>query len=129
MIPLLTTKRVFWRGIVEELLWFVKGGTNANELNAKGVHIWDQNGSRSFLDQLGLLDREVGDLGPVYGFQWRHFGASYKDMHTDYTGQGVDQLKNIIDTIKNDPNDRRMILCAWNAAGESIPHYTLVIIF
>lgn len=67
--PLLTTKRVFWRGVAEELLWFIQGCTNANTLSEKGVHIWDGNGSREFLDKLGLTDREVGDLGPVYGFQ------------------------------------------------------------
>lgn len=61
----------------------------------------------------------LGDLGPVYGFQWRHFGADYKDMHTDYTGQGVDQLKNCIDLIKNNPHDRRIVMCAWNAADLS----------
>lgn len=112
--PLLTTKKVFWKGILEELLWFVKGSTNAKELSEKGVKIWDANGSRQFLDNLGLTNREEGDLGPVYGFQWRHFGAEYKDMHTDYTGQGVDQLQNVIDSIKKNPDDRRIILCAWN---------------
>uniref|UniRef100_A0A8C7YAC6 Thymidylate synthase n=1 Tax=Oryzias sinensis TaxID=183150 RepID=A0A8C7YAC6_9TELE len=112
--PLLTTKRVFWKGILEELLWFIKGSTNAKELSDKGVKIWDANGSRAFLDNLGFTDREEGDLGPVYGFQWRHFGAEYKDMHTDYTGKGVDQLQNIIDTIKKNPEDRRIIMCAWN---------------
>ena len=66
--PLLTTKRTFWRGVAEELLWFLKGSTNANELTEKGVHIWDANGSRDFLDNLGFYNREVGDLGPVYGF-------------------------------------------------------------
>uniref|UniRef100_A0A672NG75 Thymidylate synthase n=1 Tax=Sinocyclocheilus grahami TaxID=75366 RepID=A0A672NG75_SINGR len=80
--PLLTTKRVFWKGILEELLWFIKGSTNAKELSEKGVRIWDANGSREFLDKNGFSDREEGDLGPVYGFQWRHFGAEYKDMHT-----------------------------------------------
>lgn len=55
-----------------------------------------------------------GDLGPVYGFQWRHFGAKYKTMHDDYSNQGVDQLQNIIDTIKERPYDRRMIMSAWN---------------
>ncbi|XP_063902109.1 thymidylate synthase-like [Zophobas morio] len=112
--PLLTTKRVFWRGVVEELLWFIKGNTNAKELSEKGVHIWDDNGSKQFLQSIGLDHREEGDLGPVYGFQWRHFGATYKDMHHDYSGEGVDQLKKIITTIKNNPDDRRMIISAWN---------------
>lgn len=87
-LPLLTTKRTFWRGVAEELLWFISGNTNANTLAEKDIHIWDGNGSREFLDQRGLSHREVGDLGPVYGFQWRHFGAEYVDMHTDYTGKG-----------------------------------------
>ena len=66
-----------------------------------------------------------GDLGPVYGFQWRHFGAEYSDMHADYTGQGVDQLQQVIDTIKNKPNDRRIIMCAWNPKGDhSLPPFT-----
>merc|ERR1719190_89968 len=114
--PLLTTKRVFWRGLAEELLWFIKGSTNANELAEKKIRIWDGNGSREFLDKKGLTHREEGDLGPVYGFQWRHFGAEYKDMHADYSGQGVDQLSDIIDKIKNRPDDRRIIMCAWNPA-------------
>lgn len=112
--PLLTTKRVFWRGVLEELLWFISGSTNAKVLHEKGVNIWDGNGSREYLDKLGLRDREEGDLGPVYGFQWRHFGAKYVDMHTDYTGQGFDQLKDVIHKIKTDPDDRRIILSAWN---------------
>lgn len=112
--PLLTTKRVFWRGIAEELLWFVSGSTNANELSKKKIHFWDANGSREFLDKQGLNHREVGDLGPVYGFQWRHFGATYENMHTNYDGQGVDQLANVIDKIKNNPDDRRIIMSAWN---------------
>lgn len=62
----------------------------------------------------GFSSREEGDLGPVYGFQWRHFGAEYKDMNSDYSGQGVDQLQKVIDTIKTNPDDRRIILCAWN---------------
>jgi dihydrofolate reductase/thymidylate synthase len=113
-LPLLTTKRTFWRGVAEELLWFVKGSTNANELAEKDIHIWDGNGSREFLDSLGLEHREQGDLGPVYGFQWRHFGAEYKDMHADYSGQGVDQLADCIDKIMNNPEDRRIIMSAWN---------------
>ena len=82
----------------------------------KGIHIWDGNGSREFLDSRGLTDREEGDLGPVYGFQWRHFGAKYKDMHTDYTGQGVDQLAECIRKIIHNPEDRRIIMSAWNPA-------------
>lgn len=113
-LPLLTTKRTFWRGVAEELLWFVQGNTNANDLAAKDIHIWDGNGSREFLDSRGLEHREEGDLGPVYGFQWRHFGAKYVDMHTDYTGQGVDQLADCIEKIKNNPEDRRIIMSAWN---------------
>ena len=78
VFPLLTTKKVFWRGVAEELLWFVKGCTNGKELSEKGIHIWDGNGSREFLDSRGLQHREEGDLGPVYGFQWRHFGAEVR---------------------------------------------------
>mmetsp|Transcript_42246 Transcript_42246/g.90750 ORF Transcript_42246/g.90750 Transcript_42246/m.90750 type:complete len:506 (+) Transcript_42246:188-1705(+) len=114
--PLLTTKRVFWRGVMEELLWFVKGDTNAKHLSDKGIKIWDGNGSKDFLEKRGLGHREEGDLGPVYGFQWRHFGAEYKDMHADYTGQGVDQLAECIRKIKEDPTDRRILLSAWNPA-------------
>ena len=112
--PLLTTKRVFWRGVVEELLWMVRGSTDARSLSSKGVHIWDGNGSRAFLDSLGLTGRREGDLGPVYGFQWRHFGARYVDCETDYAGQGVDQLQRIVETLRRNPNDRRMVMCAWN---------------
>ncbi|KAJ1650135.1 Thymidylate synthase [Dispira simplex] len=115
-LPLLTTKRVFFRGVLEELLWFIKGDTNGKTLSAKGVKIWDGNGSREFLDRVGLSHREEGDLGPIYGWQWRHFGAQYVDCHTDYTGQGVDQLQRVIDTIRNNPTDRRMIVSAWNPA-------------
>jgi len=119
-MPLLTTKRVFWRGVAEELIWFVRGCTNANELADKDIHIWDGNGSREFLDGRGLTDREVGDLGPVYGFQWRHFGAKYTNMHADYKGQGVDQLAECIEKIKNNPTDRRIICSAWNPADLSL---------
>lgn len=115
--PLLTTKRVFWRGVAEELFWFIRGSTNANELANKGIRIWDGNGSREFLDSRGFMDRDVGDLGPVYGFQWRHFGAEYTNMHDDYTGKGVDQLAQVIESIKQNPNDRRMLMCAWNPSA------------
>ncbi|KAL3012647.1 hypothetical protein AAZX31_06G010300 [Glycine max] len=112
--PLLTTKKVFWRGVVEELLWFISGSTNAKVLQEKGIHIWDGNASREYLDGVGLTEREEGDLGPVYGFQWRHFGARYTDMHHDYSGQGFDQLLDVINKIKRNPDDRRIILSAWN---------------
>lgn len=117
--PLLTTKRVFWRGVAEELLWFIKGSTDGRELSEKGIKIWDGNGSREYLDKIGLTDRAEGDLGPVYGFQWRHFGAKYIDRGADYTGQGFDQLADVIDKIKNKPNDRRIIMSAWNPAALS----------
>lgn len=70
--------------MVDELIWFLKGQTNGNILLDKKIKIWEGNGSREFLDNIGLRDREVNDLGPIYGFQWRHFGAKYTDMHADY---------------------------------------------
>ena len=82
-LPLLTTKRTFLRGIVEELLWFVRGCTDAKELSAKGIKIWDGNGSKEFLESRGLGHRREGDLGPVHSFQWRHFGAPYADVDAD----------------------------------------------
>lgn len=112
--PLLTTKKVFTKAIILELLWFIKGDTNNKNLQKEGVKIWDGNGSREYLDSLGLTDREEGDLGPVYGFQWRHFGAEYVDCHTDYTGKGYDQLSEIIHKLKTNPYDRRIIMSAWN---------------
>lgn len=114
--PLLTTKRVFWRGVAEELLWFVSGSTSAKELQDKNIRIWDGNSTREFLDKRGLKEREVGDLGPVYGFQWRHFGAHYKTMHDNYDGEGVDQLMECIRQIKNNPTSRRIVMSAWNPA-------------
>tara|TARA_B100000780_G_scaffold248513_1_gene193867 strand:- start:1164 stop:2753 length:1590 start_codon:yes stop_codon:yes gene_type:complete len=117
IMPLLTTKRTFWRGVAEELLWFVSGSTNAKELQDKGIKIWDGNGSREYLDSIGLTEREEMDLGPVYGFQWRHFGAEYGTMHDNYDGKGVDQVAKLIETIKTNPTDRRMIITAWNPAA------------
>ncbi|ROW03485.1 hypothetical protein VSDG_01309 [Cytospora chrysosperma] len=114
--PLLTTKRVFHRAVLAELLWFVSGATSSLPLSEQGVKIWDGNGSREFLDAAGLGHREVGDLGPVYGFQWRHFGAEYTDARADYTGQGVDQLADVIHKLRTNPYDRRIIMSAWNPA-------------
>lgn len=75
--PLITTKKMFFRGIVEELLWFLRGSTNANELKEKNVHIWDGNSTRTYLDSIGLCDYPEGELGPIYGWQWRKFGKRY----------------------------------------------------
>ena len=88
-------------------------------LSAKGVNIWEGNGSREYLDRVGLGHRREGDLGPVYGFQWRHFGAEYGTCEDDYNGKGVDQLAQVIDKIKTNPTDRRIILSAWNPKGKS----------
>lgn len=117
--PLLTTKKVFFKGVVEELLWMIRGSTNAQELSKKNVKIWDANGSKEFLESLHL-PYEEGDLGPVYGHQWRHFNAEYKDSTTDYSGQGVDQLQQVVELIKHNPDSRRIILCAWNPAQNPI---------
>ena len=114
VIPLLTTKKVFWRGVVEELLWFISGSTDSKILEEKNINIWKGHTSREFLDCLGFKNRDEGDLGPCYGWQWRHMGAKYIDKYTDYTNQGVDQLQKCIDQIKNSPNSRRIILTAWN---------------
>jgi thymidylate synthase len=116
ILPLLTTKRVFLRAVIGELLWFIAGSTHSQPLSDAGIKIWDGNGSRQYLDSVGLNHYEEGELGPVYGFQWRHFGAEYKGHKHDYTGEGVDQLAEVIDKIKNKPYDRRIILSAWNPA-------------
>ena len=121
--PILTTKKVHWKSIVHELLWFIKGDTNIKYLKDNGVTIWDE-----WAD-------ENGDLGPVYGAQWRNFGADglpfeYEEIIEYKDGQpfiartvegvvkgskGIDQLANIIDQIKHNPYSRRMIVCSWNA--------------
>lgn len=107
--PLLTTKRVFWRGVVEELLWFLRGSTDAKELQAKGVHIWDGNTSREYLDGVGLKHYPEGELGPGYGFQWRCFGGDYPELVN-----GVDQVRYLLQELSSTPHGRRAVLCAWN---------------
>jgi len=102
--------------VLEELLWFIKGSTNNDELINENVKIWEGNGSRDFLDSRGLTHYRENDLGPVYGHQWRFFNADYTSCDDDYSGKGVDQLQNIIDMLK-DPkqrSSRRMIMSAWN---------------
>jgi len=112
--PLLTTKKVYWKGVVEELLWFISGSTDSNILKEKGVKIWEGNSSREFLNNRGLSHYDPGDIGAGYGFQWRHFGAKYTNMYDSYDGQGIDQLQDVINKIKNTPDDRRIIMSAWN---------------
>jgi thymidylate synthase len=115
-IPILTTKRVAWKTCLKELLWFIKGQTNNKILQDQNVKIWNDNASREFLDSRNLQHLQENDLGPVYGHQWRHFNAPYKDCNTDYTGEGIDQLQYIIDNLKDKKNkfSRRLVMSAWN---------------
>ena len=115
-IPVLTTKRVYWKGVVEELLWFLRGSTNAKELDAKGVKIWNGNTTREFLDSRGLHHYEVGDIGPTYGFGFRHYGAEYNGMSADYNGKGFDQIAYVLDELRNNPTSRRILINIWNPA-------------
>lgn len=138
--PLLTTKKMFLRGVFEELKWFLSGKTNINALTEAGVHIWDHNSSREYLDSRGLKDYPIGEVGPLYGYQWVHFNkpyappassdagktASKEDGAASVTTEGtptsgdagnagdLNQLKNAIEMIKNDPTSRRIVVCAWN---------------
>jgi len=115
-IPLLTTKQMAWKTCLKELLWFIQGKTDNRLLQDAGVHIWDDNASRDFIESRGLAHYAEGDLGPIYGHQWRHFNAEYTGHETDYTGKGVDQLAEIIRCLK-DPVERfsrRLIMSAWN---------------
>lgn len=113
-IPMLTTKKVFLRGVIEEVLWFLRGDTDVKKLQEKNVHIWDGNSSREYLDSIGLNHYEEGDGGPIYGFNFRHFGAKYVNCHTDYKDEGVDQLAECINLIKNNENSRRILINLWN---------------
>lgn len=115
-VPLLTTKKVAWKTCFKELIWFIRGCTDNDDLQKQKVHIWDGNSTREFLDSRGLTNNEEGDLGPVYGHQWRHFNAEYVDRYTDYTGKGIDQLQYIIDNLKTEEGraSRRLIMSAWN---------------
>ncbi|ELA48329.1 thymidylate synthase [Vavraia culicis subsp. floridensis] len=111
--PLLTTKKTAYDLILKELLFFVKAQTDNKILTSQNVNIWNANSTDEFFKQYGI-NRPAGDLGPIYGFQWRHFGAPYKTSSDNYDGQGIDQLQNIIDEIKRDKNSRRLIVSAWN---------------
>ncbi len=129
--PLLTTKRVFLKGVIYELLWFLKGDTNIKYLVENGVHIWDNDAYRYYTEQCAnqevspiskeqfmesvttqpatnIEGYEYGDLNHVYGHQWRSWGRS--------DGGVVDQIAEVVRTIKESPNSRRMIVSAWNVA-------------
>ena len=114
--PLLTTKKMFFRGIVEEFLFFVRGNTNANILASKKVNIWKKNTTKEFLASRGLNYAE-GVMGPMYGYQWRNFGAAYKTDGKGFPEKsigGCDQFSNIVELIQNDPHSRRIIMTTFN---------------
>jgi thymidylate synthase len=108
-IPLLTSKQLAWKTCLKELLWFISGSTDNSILQEQNVHIWDGDAKKA--KDFNYID---GDLGPIYGHQWRHFNADYVDCKTDYTGKGVDQLQNVINQLKNPSQSRRIILTSWN---------------
>ena len=117
--PLLTTKKMPFGRIASELEFFIKGLTDKKWLQDRNNHIWDEwcwqlkvpYGHDKETQQKMFEER---DLGPIYGFQWRHFDAEYDGFDKDYSKQGIDQLENLIETLKTNPNDRRMIVSAWN---------------
>lgn len=117
--PLLTTKKTPFRLIANELEFFINGITDKKWLQDHNNHIWDewakpQKAPYGHDEESKKRMFEERDLGPIYGFQWRHFNAPYISYDTDYTGQGIDQLKKVVETLKTNPRDRRMIVSAWN---------------
>lgn len=117
--PLLTTKKVPFRLVASELEFFIKGITDKQWLIDNNNHIWDEwaNPEKAPYGHDEVSKKrmmEERDLGPVYGFQWRHFGAEYENYDTDYTGKGIDQLTQLIEKLQTNPSDRRMIVSAWN---------------
>lgn len=126
--PLLTTKKMFFRGIVEELLFFVRGNTDTIELENKKVNIWKGNTNREFLDKIGFTERKEGEMGPMYGYQWRKYGLNWKEE-----GSGIDQLKNIIELIKKDPTSRRILMTDYNPSqvhqGVLYPCHSIILQF
>ena len=121
--PLLTTKKMFFKGIIHELLFFMKGHTNSKELEANGVNIWKGNTSRKFLDSNGFNNYEEGEMGPMYGYQWRHFNAS----------PDIDQLKNVLNELENNITSRRLLMTTFNPLqvdqGVLYPCHSLIIQF
>ncbi|MBN1898869.1 MAG: thymidylate synthase [Spirochaetes bacterium] len=123
--PLITTKSVPFRLVASELEFFIKGITDKKWLQERNNHIWDEwctpakvsYGHDENTKKKMMMER---DLGPVYGWQWRHFGATYKSFEQAPKGAGIDQLKKIIDKIKKNPYDRRLIVSSWNPVDLSI---------
>jgi thymidylate synthase len=117
--PLLTTKNVVFRLVSSELEFFIKGITDKSWLKDRNNHIWDEWCSPEKIKyghdpETQQLMMEEHELGPIYGWQWRNFGATYTAFNRVPAGKGVDQLKNVIDMLKTNPDDRRMIVSAWN---------------
>jgi dihydrofolate reductase/thymidylate synthase len=127
--PLLTTKKMFWKGIVEELLFFIRGETDSSKLSDVGVKIWESNTTREFLDSMGFFHYKVGEMGPMYGYQWRFFNKSYGTNEN----QGSDQLIKIIEEIKKDPHSRRILMTDYNPQqvhqGVLYPCHSIIIQF
>ena len=108
--PLLTTKKVHLKSIVYELLWFLSGSTHVDYLQQHNVRIWNEWATTA---QTARFNRAEGDLGPIYGHQWRNYGAS-KKADGSYAADGVDQITEVIHQIKTNPNSRRLIVSGWN---------------
>jgi dihydrofolate reductase/thymidylate synthase len=116
--PLLSTKKMFIRGIIEEFLFFLRGETDSNILSQKKVRIWEGNTTKEFIENKGLKYAQ-GIMGPMYGYQWRKFGQDYLINEDGYpidngNSKGVDQLANVINLIKNDPHSRRILMTSYN---------------
>jgi thymidylate synthase len=108
--PLLTTKQIHLKSVIHELLWFIRGQTNVSHLQEVGVTIWDE---WATAEQTGRFGREEGDLGPVYGHQWRNFGATEREDGS-YERDGFDQLSYVLEEIRANPSSRRLIISGWN---------------
>jgi len=111
-VPLLTSKRIFFKGIFEELMWILRGETDSKILGNKGVHIWDGNSTREFLDKRGLFHYEAGDIGPTYGFSVRNYGGKYKGCNKEYGG--FDQLEYVVELLKKNKESRRILINLWD---------------
>lgn len=117
--PLITTKNVPFRLIASELEFFLQGITDKKWLQDRNNHIWDEWCSPDKVEYAHSPETmkkmaDERDLGPIYGWQWRNFGASYRGLEQPYEGKGKDQLKELVHTLKTDPSSRRMIVLAWN---------------